>query len=138
MRDSHFEQLRAILVDRGISARYADRLIVELEDHYFDVEAERLAAGDGRADAASTARESLGSDASIAAQVLSRPELSGRCCGIRLALRPIALALIAGSWGGGATLAAPAIARWGASIAFGSMVTVALLFAMARTMAVGA
>jgi hypothetical protein len=139
VRDRHFEQLRTILYDRGVCARYANRLVAELEDHYADAEAEQLAAGCSRDEARLTLTEQLGPSAAIAAEVLAHPELRGRCCGLRAVLRPM-FSMLASTdrttWDGVAT--APAIARWSASITFGSMVTCALLLAMAQTMALGA
>lgn len=137
MRNGHFERLRTILLDRGVSTRYADRLIAELQDHYTDAEAERLAAGESPAAAGLTACELLGADAAIAAQVLARPELRGHCSGLRAALRPMLATLVvneAVAWPGFST---PAVARWGASITFGSIVTFALLLLMAQTTALG-
>lgn len=137
MPDTGFSALRRGLYERGIASRYAQRLVAELREHRIDLEAERLAAGDSRAAAALHAKQRLGRDTAIVAQVLARPELRGRWAGVRAAVRPLQpLGTVSGHWPDGG-LAAPAIARWTASVSLGSLATVATLFALARTIAVG-
>ena len=134
MRDTRFERLQTALLDRGVPARYAERLIAELDDHYHDLESERRAAGDSRRLAASRARRSLGSDRSIIAQVVARPELRGRWFGIRAALRLACASAESMPFG---MSEGAAIARWSASISLGMLMTVATLLVLARTVAIG-
>lgn len=136
MRERRFQRLRTMLADRGVSARYAERLVAELNDHYHDIEAERLVAGESPARAAREARRALGAEAAIGALVLARPELHGCGCGLRAAWR-VVLAH-AGRGEPGLAMAGPALARWGASIAFGTLLTVAWLLGMAHALTLGA
>jgi hypothetical protein len=137
VRDRRFERLEAILLGRGVASGYAERLIAELDDHCCDLESEHRAAGESASAAASMARDSLGSDLAIVEQVLVRPELRGRWSAIRAALRPLTAVLPLEPLALGGAVAGPALARWGVSITFGALLTVALLFAMARTVAIG-
>ncbi|MDH3418461.1 MAG: hypothetical protein OEM78_03240 [Gammaproteobacteria bacterium] len=137
MPDIDFSALRQRLYEQGVATGYAERLVAELREHRVDLEAERLVAGDSRAEAAVRARQQLGSDAAIVAQVLARPELRGRWSSVRAALRPLQSIGIAGVYGPGGAVAAPALARWTASISLGAVATVVMLFALARTIAIG-
>lgn len=137
MPDSGFSALRQSLYERGVATGYAERLVTELREHRVDLEAESLAAGDSRSEAALRARQRLGSDAAIVAQVLARPELRGRWSSFRAALRPLQPVGSAGAYWSGGAVAAPTIARWTASVGLGALVTVAMLFALARTIAIG-
>jgi len=132
MPDPGFEQLRQALFTRGISKTYTDRLIAELGEHYFDLEADRRAAGEAPPQAAAAARQALGSDTAIVMQVLARPQLRR--------WDPWVARLIGWAHGEAALLgpiAAPVIARWSASISLGVILTVGLLFALARAIAIG-
>ncbi len=132
-----FSALRQGLYEQGIATRYAERLVTELREHRVDLEAERLAAGDSRSEAALRANQRLGSDAAIVAHVLARPELRGRCSGVRAALRALQpLGAVDAQWSGG-TVAAPVIARWTVSVSLGSLMTVAMLFVLAQSIATG-
>jgi hypothetical protein len=75
MADGQFESLRLELLRRGVSPLYVERTVVELTDHYADLENAGLAAGLGAEEAARSARVALGNDRAIAAAVLARPEL---------------------------------------------------------------
>lgn len=137
MPDIRFNALRRSLYAQGIATDYAERLVEELSEHRRDLEAERLAAGDLRSVAAERAMRRLGRDAAIVAQVMARPELYGRWSRIRAWLRPLQPFGTAGThWSGGA-VAAPAIARWTASVSLGSLLTVATLFVLAQSIALG-
>lgn len=132
-----FNALRRGLYEQGIAKAYADRLVAELREHRADLEAERLAAGDSRAEAATRAKQRLGSDTAIVAQVVSRPQLRGRWSHVRAALRTLSpLEAVAVHWSGGG-IAAPVIVRWTASVSLGSFLTVALLFALSQSIAIG-
>lgn len=137
MPDIDFSTLRQGLYEQGVATGYAGRLVAELREHRADLEAERLAAGDSRAEAAVRARQRLGSDAAIVAQVLARPELHGRWSSLRAALRLLPCIGVTDVHGSGGAVAAPALARWTASISLGALATVVMLFALARTIAIG-
>jgi len=138
MPDPGFGALRQALYEQGVAAGYADRLVTELREHRFDLEAEGLAVGESPCKAALAAKQRLGSEAAIVAQVLVRPELRGTWSSLRAALRPLQLAFASGGtqWPAG-TIAAPAVARWMASVSLGTLVTVAILFALAQTTVIG-
>lgn len=75
MRNAELERLRTELRRGGVSRRYINRTLEELEDHYADLEADALAAGCTAEEAARRAGETLGAGSSIAAAVLARSEL---------------------------------------------------------------
>lgn len=75
MRDGQFESLRLELLRRGVTPVYVDRTIVELGEHYADLESAALASGLCARDAERAALASLGDEQSIAAAILSQPEL---------------------------------------------------------------
>jgi len=75
MPDARFESLRLELLRSGVAPVYVERTIVELGEHYDDLESAGLAAGLGAEEAARTARATLGNERQIAAAVLARPEL---------------------------------------------------------------
>jgi hypothetical protein len=75
MPDARFESLRLELLRSGVTPVYVERTIVELGEHYDDLESAGLAAGLGAEEAASTARATLGNERLIAAAVLARTEL---------------------------------------------------------------
>ncbi len=75
MRDARFESLRLELLRSGVAPVYVERTIVELGEHYDDLESAGLAAGLGAEEAARIARATLGNERQIAAAVLARPEL---------------------------------------------------------------
>jgi hypothetical protein len=131
--DRRFERLQTILLDRGVPARYAARLIAELHDHHDDLASARRAAGDSQRRAALTARRSLGSDYSIVASVLARAELRGRWPGVRAALRHACISAGSMSFYGHERAA---IARWTVSIGLGALITFATLLALAHTLTI--
>jgi hypothetical protein len=69
------EGLKLELLRGGVSRVYVERTMLELNDHYEDLERAALAAGLSSAEAARAAREQLGDEAALAAAVLARPEL---------------------------------------------------------------
>jgi hypothetical protein len=75
MPDARFESLRLELLRSGVAPAYVERTIVELGEHYDDLESAGLAAGLGAEEAARIARATLGNERQIAAAVLARPEL---------------------------------------------------------------
>ena len=75
MPDPRLEALRLELRKCGVAPLYVERTIVELSEHYADLESAALAAGLSAEDAARTARAALGSERTIATAVLARREL---------------------------------------------------------------
>jgi hypothetical protein len=75
MRDAQFESLRLELLQSGVTPVYVERTILELREHYCDLESAALAAGLGADEAARIAADSLGDHRAIAAAILTRPEL---------------------------------------------------------------
>jgi hypothetical protein len=75
MPSTQFESLRLELLQGGVSPVYVQRTILELEEHFTDLESDALAAGQSAEDAARSARTTLGEQHAIAAAVLSRAEL---------------------------------------------------------------
>ncbi len=75
MPDARFESLRLELLRSGVAPVYVERTIIELGEHYDDLESAGLAAGLGAEEAARSARATLGNERVIAAAVLARTEL---------------------------------------------------------------
>ena len=75
MPDERFESLRLELLRSGVAPLYVERTILELGEHYADLESAALAAGYGAEEAARAARAALGNERAIAAAILARPEL---------------------------------------------------------------
>ena len=75
MPDGRFESLRLELLRSGVAPVYVERTIIELGEHYDDLENAGLAAGLGAEEAARAARDTLGNERQIAAAVLARTEL---------------------------------------------------------------
>jgi hypothetical protein len=75
--ETRFEALRLELLQGGVAPVYVERTIVELDEHYADLEDAALAAGQSEDEAARMARDTLGDEHAIAAAILSRPELLG-------------------------------------------------------------
>jgi hypothetical protein len=75
MRDAQFGSLRLELLRSGVSPIYVERTIVELGEHYTDLESAALASGLSADEAARVALATLGNERAIAAAILARPEL---------------------------------------------------------------
>jgi hypothetical protein len=75
MPDDQFEQLRLEITRGGVAQVYVERTLLELSEHYADLESAALAAGSSADEAARRAREALGDPREIAAVILSRREL---------------------------------------------------------------
>jgi hypothetical protein len=75
MRSAHFSPLREQLLRAGVAPKHVRRTVAELEAHRQDIIAELRARGVPAAQAEIDARARLGSDETLAASVLARPEL---------------------------------------------------------------
>ena len=75
MPDGRFEALKLELQKGGVAPVYIERTLLELEEHYADLEQDALAAGLSPEEAERGARAALGSERAIAAAVLALPEL---------------------------------------------------------------
>ena len=75
MRDAQLESLRLELLKGGVTPFYVDRAIVELAEHYADIESAALASGVPAEEAARIATDALGNKHALAAAILARPEL---------------------------------------------------------------
>jgi len=75
MPDERFESLRLELLRSGVAPLYVERTVLELGEHYADLESAALAAGYGAEEASRAARAALGNEREIAAAILARAEL---------------------------------------------------------------
>jgi hypothetical protein len=75
MPDRRFEELKRALLNSGVAPLYVERTILELGEHYADLERDALAAGMSSEAAARAARAALGSEQAISAAILAQPEL---------------------------------------------------------------
>lgn len=133
------DALRRRLLDSGVAARFVDRTILELKDHYTDIELDALNDGLSASAAAEHARTCLGSDAAILAAVTAQPALltwphrwPRAAHGVRTlafyALLPAVPFVYCAQHGG-------LIARWSASVSLASILTGALLFMLQQVVA---
>ena len=75
MPDEQFESLRLELLRSGVTPLYVERTILELAEHYADLENAALAAGLCADEAARAASAAIGNKRAIADAVLAHPEL---------------------------------------------------------------
>jgi len=75
MRSTHFSALSERLLRAGVAPKHVRRTVTELEAHRQDIVAELRARGVPAPQAEAEARARLGSDDTLAASVLARPEL---------------------------------------------------------------
>ena len=75
MPDTQFEALKLELLKGGVAPVYVARTILELEEHYADLERDALDLGLSMNDAARAARTAIGDERALAAVILARPEL---------------------------------------------------------------
>lgn len=139
MPESGFDILRDHLLESGVAPRHVSRIVSELYDHQADLEREAIEHGLSADLAAVRARQLLGTDATIAAHVLSRPELKSwmhRYPHVARLILPVAYVAILPLAPIHASVAnAPAIVRWVACLMLSALVTAALLLAMQMSIA---
>lgn len=133
MPEPRFQSLRTQLQEGGVDGRYIERTIAELRDHYADIEQSEIGRGASPRAAAAAAAAAIGDERTIAAAVLSRPELRQWTQRWPRAARLLhSTALVA------AMPVVPVIycayrrdviVRWGASIGLASLLTLGLLLA---------
>jgi hypothetical protein len=70
-----FAAIRERLLRGGVAPKHVRRTIAELQDHHADLVSEALHRGSGPDDAAAEARQRLGAEETIVAEVLARREL---------------------------------------------------------------
>lgn len=75
MRNAHFAALKERLLRAGVAPKHVRRTVMELEAHRQDIITELRGRGVPVAQAEDEARARLGSDDTLAASVLARPEL---------------------------------------------------------------
>ena len=75
MPDGQFESLRLELLRSGVTSLYVERTILELEEHYADLESAGLASGLSAEEAARAADGALGKEGELLAAILAHPEL---------------------------------------------------------------
>jgi hypothetical protein len=134
MPSPQFNELKLELLRGGVAPFYVRRAILELSEHYTDLESDALAAGMASGEAARYAQALLGREESLAAAILAHAELldwSRRWPRVALWLRsatmiaslpgvPVMFCVDNGS----------GIARWGASLALATLVVGSLLFSL--------
>lgn len=134
MPGPQFNDLRLELLRGGVAPFYVRRAILELGEHYADLESDALAAGMSSDEAARYARALLGREESLAAAILAHAELfdwSHRWPRVALWLR--SAAMVASLPGVPVMFCVdngPGIARWGASLAVATLVVGSMLFSL--------
>ena len=133
-----FRNLQLTLLAGGVAPRFVERTILELREHYADIELEALNDGLAASDASARARAMLGSEQAIAAAVCARPELMDFAhrwplCARWLralafcAVLPAVPVLYCAQHGS-------SIARWSASVSLATIVTGAMLLALQQSL----
>jgi hypothetical protein len=136
MPSPEFKRLRLRLLESGVAPRFVERTILELQEHYSDIELDALNEGLSASAAAARARCALGSETALVAAVCAQPEL---LCWVHrwpqcarwlrslafYALLPAVPVVYCAQRGS-------SIARWSASVSLATILTSALLFAMQR------
>ena len=134
MPEPDFKRFRSELLEAGIAPQHVRRTIVELQEHLEDLRAAELASGCDDATARRTAGREMGSLADVAIAMRACPEL--QCWAYRyprlaivvypltcLALLPV-VPIIAG------VTHAQHVARWGACLFFGALVTASMFLCL--------
>jgi hypothetical protein len=134
MPDPQFNELRKQLLRGGVAPRFVQRTILELSEHYSDIESDALDCGASPEEAAAQARSVLGSEQAIAAAVLAHPELQdwtrqwprAAVCLQSLLLFAVlpAVPVVYCVYRG------PSIARWSASVSLALLFTAGLLLGL--------
>jgi hypothetical protein len=139
MRAPEYKCLRLTLLESGIAPRFVERTILELREHYVDIELDALNSGLSASAAAAHARATLGSEVAIVAAVRARPELlsfAHRWPACARRLRAIAFyALLPAVPIVYCAQRRSAIARWGVSIGVAFVLTGGLLFLLQQAIA---
>jgi hypothetical protein len=134
MPEPRFEGLKEDLLRGGIAPYYVNRTLLELREHYADLEADALGTGLSPHQAATQALAALGSEERLAHAVLARRELKSwvaRCpwaaavCRMLVALLALPLVPVVLCADRGT-----AIARWSASVGLSLLVTSGMLLAL--------
>jgi len=134
MPDPQFDELRKQLLGGGVSPRFIERTVLELREHYCDIEQDALESGATPAEAAAYARRALGDEQAIAGAVLARPELrdwsrqwprAAACLGtlVAMAVLPVAPVVYCAYRG-------QSIARWSVSVSLAFLFTAAFLLGL--------
>ena len=134
MPKPNFKRFQEDLRHSGVASRHVKRSLMELNDHFDDLVTDELEHGADLDTAERRACKSLGNLQSIALDISSRPELS--CWAFRyprLAMvgYPLMCAAVIPAYPVIAGIAhAPILARWGASVLLGGVITAALMLIM--------
>jgi len=134
MPEPTFEELHRQLSNGGVAPRFISRTLLELQEHYRDLESEGLRLGLTAAAAARSARAQLGDEQAIARAVLARPELrtwtqdwprlaAGLPMALWVALLPAVSVVYCVDHGA-------TIARWSLSAGLAVLVTAALMLGL--------
>jgi hypothetical protein len=126
-----FVNLRSALERGGVAPVYVRRTLLELGEHYEDLESDALAAGLSRDEAADVARAMLGNEQTIASVILAHPELrawSHRWPRTALCLRvAVVVATLPEAPVTFCVDRSPAIARWGSAAGLAMLLVGSLL-----------
>lgn len=139
MPEPRFTALKNQLLGGGVAPCYVKRTILELKDHYRDLESEALRAGLGDDEAARWASTALGDEESIAQAVLACAELrawthtwprlaSWLRAALLFALLPSVPVVYCYSRGA-------SIARWSVSAGLATLVTAGLMLGLRSMLA---
>ncbi len=134
MHDEYRQHIKRALIQGGIKARYVQRTLLELDDHYQDLTAEARDAGLTPDQARLEAESRLGDPAVLAQSMLCQDTLkvpTARWKSLDQLLRsllfllvmPLAPALLCVGRG-------PVIAKWGVAITASAMLTIGMLLGL--------
>jgi len=134
MPERDFDMLRNQLLDSGVAPRHVIRIISELSDHHDDIEREGLENGMSQQSASAMASDRIGTQNTLAAQVICKPELRSwvyrypRLARLVLPVAYVAMLPLAPVFAGVAN--APIIARWCACLFLSGLITAAMMLVM--------
>lgn len=141
MQQPDFRQFRAELLRLGISPRHVRRTVCELREHLEDLVAAELESGNSLADARSVAAEEMGDLQKVAAAMQACPELrswSYRFPRLAMVVYPLTcLALLPVVPVLAGVAHAQQLARWGACLLTGGVVTASIFLLLQLSISLG-
>lgn len=139
MPDLALQQFQQFLLQSGVAPGHVRRTVAEIRDHHEDLRQQAIDEGMAESDAVVFANESIGDLREIAGAMVKNPAIRAwtyrypRIARICLPIAFVALLPVSPIFAGIAR--ATSIARWGACMMLGAIVTAAMLLVMQLSIA---
>jgi hypothetical protein len=137
----HFEDLELTLMHGGVAPYYVQRTMLELHEHYEDLESAALARGMSSEEAAREAHAMLGSEQTIASVILAHPELKAWSCRWPRAAVCLRAALVVATFPEAPVMfcvgRGPEIARWSVAVGLATLLVGLLLSSLNSLIVLG-